>query len=87
METLTLAAPAKLNLTLDVLGKREDGYHEMRMVMTTVSLADEVTLTLEPGEGTVISADLGFLPVDGRNLAAIAAQRLRQATGDRKSVV
>lgn len=81
METLTLAAPAKLNLTLDVLGKREDGYHEMRMVMTTVSLADEVTLTLEPGEGTVISADLGFLPVDGRNLAAVAAQRLRQATG------
>lgn len=81
METLTLTAPAKLNLTLDVLGKREDGYHEMRMVMTSVSLADEVTLTLEPGEGTVISADLGFLPVDGRNLAAIAAQRLRQATG------
>ena len=49
METLTLTAPAKLNLTLDVLGKREDGYHEMRMVMTSVSLADEVTLTLEPG--------------------------------------
>lgn len=81
METLTLTAPAKLNLTLDVLGRREDGYHEMRMVMTSVSLADKVTLTLEPGEGTVISADLGFLPVDGRNLAAVAAQRLGQATG------
>lgn len=81
MKTLTLKAPAKLNLTLDVLGKREDGYHEMRMVMTSVSLADEVTLTIAPGEGTTLSTDLGFLPVDGRNLAVLAAERLREATG------
>ena len=81
MKALTLTAPAKLNLTLDVLGRREDGYHEMRMVMTSVSLADEVTLTLEPGEGISLSTDLGFLPTDNKNLAVIAAQRLQKATG------
>ncbi len=80
-KSLTLSAPAKLNLTLDVLGRREDGYHEMRMVMTSVSLADQITLTVEPGEGVVITTDLGFLPVDGRNLAAVAAGRLQEATG------
>lgn len=81
MNTLTLAAPAKLNLTLDVLGKRPDGYHEMKMVMQSVSLADELTLKLQPGEGIALSTNLGFLPLDGRNLAAAAALRLREATG------
>ncbi len=81
MKELTLAAPAKLNLTLDVLGKREDGYHEMRMVMVSVSLADQVTLRVEPGEGITLSTDLGFLPIDGKNLAVSAALRLREATG------
>ncbi len=81
MKTLTRAAHAKLNLTLDVLGKREDGYHEMKMVMTSVSLADAVTLTSEPGEGILLSSNLGFLPVDGKNLAVSAALRLQEATG------
>lgn len=81
MKTLTRSAPAKLNLTLDVLGKREDGYHEMKMVMTSVSLADAVTLTSEPGEGIGLSSNLGFLPVDGKNLAVSAALRLKEATG------
>lgn len=80
--SVTVSAPAKLNLTLDVLGMREDGYHEMRMVMQSVSLCDTITLTAEPGEGDVrLSADLGFLPVDGKNLAVSAAQELRDATG------
>lgn len=81
MKTLTRPAPAKLNLTLDVLGKREDGYHEMKMVMTSVSLADAVTLKSEPGEGVALSSNLGFLPVDGKNLAVSAALRLREETG------
>ncbi len=81
MKTLTLSAPAKLNLTLDVLGRREDGYHEMKMVMQSVSLADRVTLTVGPGEGIGLSSDLGFLPVDRRNLAVAAALRLREAVG------
>ena len=81
MKKLTLTAPAKLNLTLDVLGRREDGYHEMRMVMTSISLADQLTLTLEPGEGICLSVDCGFLPGDDRNLAVIAARHLQEATG------
>ena len=50
MERLTLQAPAKINLTLDILGTRPDGYHEMYMVMQSVSLCDEITLELDsPG--------------------------------------
>ncbi len=73
MQTITVHAPAKLNLTLDVLGRREDGYHDLRMVMQSVQLGD--TLTLEPGKGESIrvKSNLGFLPTDGRNLAAAAA--------------
>ena len=81
MEPIKIAAPAKLNLTLDVLGKREDGYHEMKMVMQSVSLADELTLEIQPGEGVALSSNLGFLPLDGRNLAAAAAMQFREATG------
>ncbi|TGU50690.1 4-(cytidine 5'-diphospho)-2-C-methyl-D-erythritol kinase, partial [Mesorhizobium sp. M00.F.Ca.ET.186.01.1.1] len=50
---ISVKAPAKINLTLDVLAKRPDGYHEVEMVMTTVDLADRVDLTLrEDGEIT-----------------------------------
>ena len=44
MKPLTLEAPAKINLTLDILGRRADGYHDMRMVMQSVSLGDTVTV-------------------------------------------
>ncbi|MEA4953914.1 MAG: 4-(cytidine 5'-diphospho)-2-C-methyl-D-erythritol kinase [Pseudoflavonifractor sp.] len=81
MPSITVKAPAKLNLTLDVLGKRADGYHEMKMVMQSVSLADTLTLETAPGEGISLSTNLGFLPVDDRNLAAIAAKKLAEVTG------
>ena len=81
MPSITVQAPAKLNLTLDVLGRREDGYHEMKMVMQSVRLADTLTLTVEPGEGIALSTNLGFLPVDKKNLAASAALHLQEATG------
>lgn len=73
MLPVTVQAPAKLNLTLDVLGRREDGYHDLRMVMQSVQMGD--TLTLEPGkgEGIRVKSNLGFLPCDSRNLAAAAA--------------
>lgn len=81
MASIVVKAPAKLNLTLDVLGKREDGYHEMKMVMQSVSLFDVLTLTREPGEGIELTTNLGFLPLDGRNLAVKAALALQEATG------
>lgn len=81
MATLTIQAPAKLNLTLDVLGKRVDGYHEMKMVMQSVALSDTVTITTGPGEGVGLTSSLGFLPTDSRNLAVAAALRLQEAVG------
>lgn len=81
MESLTVKAPAKLNLTLDVLGRRGDGYHDVRMVMQSVSLADTVMLTASQGEGVTLSSNLNFLPTDRKNLAVAAALRFREATG------
>lgn len=78
---MEVRAYAKLNLTLDVLGKRADGYHELRMVMQTVSLADRVRLETGTGTGLKLSADLGFLPNNEKNLAAAAALRFQEATG------
>ncbi|MFN8534697.1 MAG: 4-(cytidine 5'-diphospho)-2-C-methyl-D-erythritol kinase [Dehalococcoidia bacterium] len=73
---IALSAPAKLNLTLEVLGRRSDGYHELRSVLQTISLADR--LTIEPAE------DLFFVCDDPQlagpdNLVMRAATRLREA--------
>lgn len=78
---MEVKAEAKLNLTLDVIGRREDGYHDLRMVMQTVELAD--TLRLEPGqgEGIRVKSNVGFLPADEHNLAAAAALAFQRETG------
>lgn len=73
MLPIKVEAPAKLNLTLDVLSRREDGYHDLRMVMQSVKLCDTLTLEAGKGEGIRVKSNLGFLPTDGRNLAASAA--------------
>ena len=75
MET---TAYAKLNLSLDILRRRDDGYHDLQMVMVSIDLTD--TLTLTPGEGAM-STNLSFLPADGNNLAQKAASAFRSATG------
>ena len=71
-------AYAKLNLSLDILRRREDGFHDLQMVMVSIDLTD--TLTLTPGEGSM-STNLSFLPSDGSNLAQKAAAAFRSATG------
>ena len=76
-----MLAYAKLNLSLDVLSRREDGYHNLRMVMQTISLADTISMTEEAEEGICVSTNLRFLPNDERNLAAIATRRFWDATG------
>ena len=73
MPALDVLAYAKLNLSLDVLEKRPDGYHEMRMVMQTVDLCDRLRLETGTGKPLSMRSNLGFLPADGRNLAAAAA--------------
>lgn len=75
-------AYAKLNISLDVTGKREDGYHDMVMVMQTVSLCDDIRIRLG-GSGTVrASSNLHFIPGDERNLAVRAAACYLEAVGD-----
>lgn len=81
MRQIIEPAYAKLNLTLDVLGKRSDGYHELKMVMQSVSLHDDLTLTLTDGEGIRLAADWGFLPTDGKNIAVSAANAFARHTG------
>ena len=81
MHALDVLAYAKLNLSLDVLEKRPDGYHEMRMVMQTVDLCDWLRLETGTGKPLSMRSNLGFLPADGRNLAAAEALRLAEDTG------
>ncbi len=79
--TYTIPAYAKLNLTLDILRRRDDGYHDLDMVMQTVSLHDTVTLTCGTGTGDiVVHSDCGTLPNDARNIAYRAADCFFQQT-------
>ena len=78
---LTVPAYAKLNYTLDVLERREDGYHEMRMVMVSADLKDRVTIETDTGGEMRIKTNLRYLPSDGRNLAVRAAVLFQQETG------
>ena len=72
---MEIKAHAKLNLTLDVLGKRPDGYHDLRMVMQSIELADTLTLTRNDTGELRVGTNLHFLPNNERNLAAQAALR------------
>lgn len=78
---MELFANAKINLTLDILRKREDGYHDLQMVMQSVTLADELTVTPAKGAQGEAVSDLHFLPTGGKNLAQMAAAAFRQAAG------
>lgn len=81
MRELRLPAYAKINLTLDVLGRRPDGYHDLRMVMQSVSLADTVTLRETDGQGFSLTSNLGYLPGADKNIAAVAARAFAARTG------
>ena len=78
---LYVKAPAKINLTLDVLYKRPDNYHEVEMIMTTVDLADRIGLeSRADGQIKIISTDR-FVPNDERNFAYQAAKLLKDTYG------
>ena len=74
-------AYAKLNLTLDVTGKRIDGYHEMLMVMQTVSLSDAITLKKTGEAGISAVCNFRYIPTDRRNLAVRAAELFFRVRG------
>ena len=77
MESIRLKARAKINLGLDVLRKREDGYHDVRMVMQTIGIYDRLIITRIPEEDIRIKSNLFFLPVNENNLIYKAAKRLK----------
>lgn len=79
-------APAKINLSLDVLHKRADGYHEVEMVMTTIDLVDRIELKLLEENVIKIISHHRFVPDDERNLAYQAAQLLKERLKINKGV-
>ena len=81
MEEIRMRARAKINLTLDVTGKREDGYHLLRMVMQNVALYDDVMIRRRQEAGIVLTSNLPWLPCDERNLAWRAARLMQEEFG------
>ncbi|MFS0725082.1 4-(cytidine 5'-diphospho)-2-C-methyl-D-erythritol kinase [Paenibacillus sp. 1P07SE] len=71
-------APAKINLMLDVLRKREDGFHEVEMIMTMVDLADRLEMEELSRNTIVISSQAGYIPLDEKNLAFQAAKLIKE---------
>ena len=80
MVTLKEFAFAKINLTLDVLGKREDGYHDLKSVMQTVSIRDDIEIDLETEKPWKLICDKDDIPTDERNLAWKAAKLFFETT-------
>ncbi|MDE7318556.1 MAG: 4-(cytidine 5'-diphospho)-2-C-methyl-D-erythritol kinase [Lachnospiraceae bacterium] len=78
MDKIQLKALAKINLGLDVLRRREDGYHEVKMIMQTISLCDELELRKRKQPGIQVRTNLHYLPTNENNLVYKAAQLLME---------
>ena len=81
MDSIREKAWAKLNISLDVTERRSDGYHDMCMVMQTVSICDELELSLNDTGRVQVKSNFSFIPADERNLAAKAALCYFEAVG------
>jgi 4-diphosphocytidyl-2-C-methyl-D-erythritol kinase len=81
MEHITLSAPAKINLSLRILRKRPDGYHELETLMAPLTLCDEVEVTHGVGTGIIFLCNDPDLPTGADNLCVKAAEAFRTATG------
>lgn len=79
-------AYAKVNLTLDVTGKRPDGYHDILSIMRVVDIYDVITIEIKDMPGIELTTSLEWLPTDSRNIAYKAAQAIIQATDFKKGV-
>lgn len=86
MDKISVKALAKINLGLDVIRKRPDGYHEVRMIMQTVHLYDQLTIQKTKEPEISIQSNLSFLPMDESNLAYQAAKLLKDECGIREGV-
>lgn len=76
MDSIRLNAMAKINLGLDVTGKRPDGYHELRMVMQMINLYDKIEIIKLETPEIIVETNLSFLPVNENNIVYKAAQLL-----------
>ena len=83
----TYNAPAKINIGLDVLGRRDDGYHDLKMIMQTIDLEDILTFTIKEGgrEITMTCTD-SSLSVDDTNLVMRAARHMADEFGIKSSI-
>ena len=81
MDKIDVKALAKINIGLDVTGIRDDGYHEVRMIMQTVNLFDKLTITKTKDGSVTMSTNMHFLPVNDDNLCIKAAKLLIQEFG------
>ena len=79
--SVTLTACGKLNLFLDIVGKRDDGYHLLEIVMQSVSVKDRLSFSLEKGTGVELRCDVPGIPTDGSNLIIKAVDRFCEKTG------
>ncbi len=86
MKQLELKALAKINLGLDVLGRRENCYHDVRIVMQSVYLYDDVKIEKKEEKGVTLQTNLHFLPMDSGNIAYKAAQMLIEEFGIEEGV-
>lgn len=77
MNEIKVKALAKVNLGLDILRKREDGYHDVRMIMQTIHLYDQLEIKKTNEPGIHITANLDFLPTDENNLIYKAAKLMQ----------
>ena len=78
---MRLQAFAKINLGLDVLGKREDGYHEVRMIMQTIRMYDQLDMRKSVEPGIHLTTNKKYIPVDENNLVWRAAKLMRDTCG------
>ncbi len=76
MDNITLKALAKINLGLDVVRRREDGYHEVRMIMQTIHLYDKLDIKKTTEEGIAITSNLSYVPTNENNLVYKAGKLL-----------
>ena len=74
MTTLYEGAFAKINLTLDVLDKREDNYHNIKSIMQTISIRDDIEIDVDTGKPWILHCDKEGIPLDSSNLAWKAAE-------------
>lgn len=80
-ETVRLYAPAKVNFRLDVLSRRPDGYHELRMIMQRIGLYDEIDISLQQGSGISLVCNHPYIPRDQRNIVWKAAVEILNCYG------